>query len=114
MQLQTERLILRSFCEEDLDSMAQLMADAEFMQYSSGVYDRDQTAAFLDKIIGRERGGLPSPIAARFLADPSGKHSIAPHRRENGDDFREGNHISRISDARVCDNAGAVAGGACR
>jgi RimJ/RimL family protein N-acetyltransferase len=66
MELETERLILRSFREEDLDLMAPLMADAEFMQYSLGVYDRDQTAAFVDKIISWERAGKPSLLAVEL------------------------------------------------
>jgi RimJ/RimL family protein N-acetyltransferase len=66
MELETERLILRSFREEDLDLMAPLMADAKFMQYSLGVYDRDQTAAFVDKVISWERAGKPSLLAVEL------------------------------------------------
>jgi ribosomal-protein-alanine N-acetyltransferase len=66
MKLETERLILRGFREEDLDLLTQLMADAEFMQYSLGVYTRDQTAGFLDKIIGWERASKPSLLAVEL------------------------------------------------
>ena len=37
MQLQTERLILRSFREEDVDVMAELFANPDFMRFSLGV-----------------------------------------------------------------------------
>ena len=64
--LQTERLTLRPFRNEDLDTMAKLFANPDFMRFSSGVYTREQTAAFLDKIIGWERAGLPSLFAVEL------------------------------------------------
>jgi RimJ/RimL family protein N-acetyltransferase len=64
MQLETERLILRSFREEDVDSMAQLFANSDFMRFSLGVFtEREQTIAFLDKVIGWDRAGIPSQFA---------------------------------------------------
>jgi len=36
MELQTERLILRSFREEDVDAMAELFANPDFMRFSLG------------------------------------------------------------------------------
>jgi RimJ/RimL family protein N-acetyltransferase len=61
--LQTPRLLLRSFVEEDLDKMATLMADNDFMRFSLGVYSREQTAGFLNKVRRRDRDGLPSQFA---------------------------------------------------
>jgi len=53
MQLETERLILRSFREEDVDVMAQLFANPDFMRFSLGVFtERKQTVAFIEKVIG--------------------------------------------------------------
>jgi RimJ/RimL family protein N-acetyltransferase len=36
--LQTPRLLLRPFTDEDLDKMAALMADKDFMRFSLGVF----------------------------------------------------------------------------
>jgi len=73
MQLQTERLILRSFREEDVDVMAQLFANPDFMRFSLGVYtERKQTAAFIDKVIGWDRAGIPS----QFAVVPRGEEAI--------------------------------------
>jgi [ribosomal protein S5]-alanine N-acetyltransferase len=43
--------------------MAILMANADFMRFSIGVHTREQVVAFLGKIIGWERAGLPSLLA---------------------------------------------------
>ena len=62
--LQTERLILRSFREEDVDAMAQLFANPDFMRFSLGVFtERKQTVAFIEKVIGWDRAGIPSQFA---------------------------------------------------
>jgi Acetyltransferases, including N-acetylases of ribosomal proteins len=64
MELQTPRLILRSFREEDVDAMAQLFANPDFMRFSLGVFtERKQTAAFIEKVIGWDRAGIPSQFA---------------------------------------------------
>ena len=47
--LETPRLILRPFREEDVDLLAELMANTDFMRFSLGVFTRKQTRAFLDK-----------------------------------------------------------------
>jgi hypothetical protein len=49
MILEAPRLILRPFREEDVDLLAELMANEDFMRFSLGVYSRKQTAAFLEK-----------------------------------------------------------------
>jgi ribosomal-protein-alanine N-acetyltransferase len=61
--LETPRLILRPFTIEDLDRMAELMANKDFMRFSMGPLTREQTQAFLDKVIEWDRDGLPSQFA---------------------------------------------------
>ena len=61
--LHTSRLDLRSFLESDLDEMSALMANADFMRFSLGVFSREQTAAFLEKVRTRDRNSLPSQFA---------------------------------------------------
>jgi RimJ/RimL family protein N-acetyltransferase len=56
-------LTLRPFSEGDLDDLSALMANADFMRFSLGVFSREQTAAFLEKVRGRDRAGLPSQFA---------------------------------------------------
>jgi [ribosomal protein S5]-alanine N-acetyltransferase len=67
--LQTPRLVLQLFREEDVDLVAELMANADFMRFSLGVFSRLQTIAFLNKIIGWQRRGLPSLFAVIHRAD---------------------------------------------
>ena len=61
--LETARLILRPFREDDVDLMAGLMANPDFMRFSLGVYSREQTAAFVEKVIGWQRDGSPTQFA---------------------------------------------------
>lgn len=62
--IETPRLILRHFIPADLDLLAELMANADFMRFSSGVFTREQTASFLfDRVIAPARAGLPSQFA---------------------------------------------------
>jgi [ribosomal protein S5]-alanine N-acetyltransferase len=64
MELQTPRLTLRSFREEDVDAMAQLFANPDFMRFSLGVFTkREQTIAFIEKVMGWDRAGIPSQFA---------------------------------------------------
>ena len=71
--LETERLILRSFREEDVDAMALLFANPDFMRFSSGVYtERKQTVAFIEKVMGWDRASMPS----QFAVVPRGKHTV--------------------------------------
>ena len=73
MQLETERLILRSFREEDVDVMAQLFANPDFMRFSLGVFtERKQTVAFIEKVIGWDRAGIPS----QFAVVPRGEEAV--------------------------------------
>jgi [ribosomal protein S5]-alanine N-acetyltransferase len=64
--LRSSRLLLRLFEETDLDRMAELMANKDFMRFSLGVFTRQQTAAFLEKVRARDREGLPSQFAVIF------------------------------------------------
>jgi len=73
MQLETERLILRSFREEDVDVMAQLFANPDFMRFSLGVFtERKQTVAFIEKVIAWDRAGIPS----QFAVVPRGEEAV--------------------------------------
>jgi ribosomal-protein-alanine N-acetyltransferase len=73
MQLETERLILRSFREEDVDVMAQLFANPDFMRFSLGVFtERKQTVAFIEKVMGWDRSSIPS----QFAIVPRGEDAV--------------------------------------
>jgi ribosomal-protein-alanine N-acetyltransferase len=73
MELQTFRLILRSFREEDVDVMAQLFANPDFMRFSLGVFtEREQTIAFITKVMAWDRAGIPS----QFAVVPRGEDAI--------------------------------------
>jgi RimJ/RimL family protein N-acetyltransferase len=61
--LETERLILRPFCEQDVDIMAQLFANPDFMRFSLGPYTRERTRAVLQKFLSWERVSLLSQFA---------------------------------------------------
>jgi RimJ/RimL family protein N-acetyltransferase len=61
--LQTRRLILHKFSEKDLDLLATLMRNPDFMRFSSGVLSREQTTAFLEKILAGYRDCVPSQFA---------------------------------------------------
>ena len=50
--LETRRLILRPFRQQDVDLMSELMMNPDFMRFSLGVYSREQTLEFLNKLIG--------------------------------------------------------------
>ena len=63
MMLETLRVILRPFTMEDLDRMAELMANKDFMRFSMGPLTREQTQTFLEKVIGWDCDGLPSQFA---------------------------------------------------
>jgi RimJ/RimL family protein N-acetyltransferase len=73
MHLETERLILRSFREEDIDAMAQLFANPDFMRFSLGVFtERKKTVDFIEKVMGWDRASLPS----QFAVVPRGKEAV--------------------------------------
>jgi len=62
--IQTPRLTLRHFVVADLDRLAELMANPDFMRFSTGVFTREATARFLtDRLIAPTRAGGPSQFA---------------------------------------------------
>jgi RimJ/RimL family protein N-acetyltransferase len=61
--LETARLTLRPFREEDIDRLAALMANPDFMRFSLGPYTQERTQGILDKFLSWEKAGLPSPFA---------------------------------------------------
>src|SRR6267378_8317664 len=69
MILETPSLILRPFCEEDVDPLAELVANEDFMRFALGVYSCKQTAAFLEEILAWQNRGLPSQFAVLSRAD---------------------------------------------
>jgi RimJ/RimL family protein N-acetyltransferase len=73
MQLETKRLILRSFREEDVDAMAQLFANPDFMRFSLGVFaERKKTVDFIEKVMGWDRASMPS----QFAVVSRGEHTV--------------------------------------
>jgi [ribosomal protein S5]-alanine N-acetyltransferase len=62
--LQTSRLTLRPFCENDVDLLSGLMANRDFMRFSLGVYTREQTVGFLEKLLAWQKAEEPSLFAA--------------------------------------------------
>jgi [ribosomal protein S5]-alanine N-acetyltransferase len=61
--LETSRLTLRPFREEDVDLLSGLMANQDFMRFSLGVCTREQTQTVLEKFLSWKRAGRPSPFA---------------------------------------------------
>jgi len=61
--LETARLSLRPFRDDDIARLAELMANPDFMRFSLGPYTREQTRGVLDKFLSWEKAGLPSPFA---------------------------------------------------
>jgi RimJ/RimL family protein N-acetyltransferase len=66
MELRTPRLILRPFREDDLDLLAPLMANPNFMRFSLGPYTREKTQTVLQKFVSWNQAGLPSQFAVIF------------------------------------------------
>lgn len=65
--IETPRLLLRHFADADLDVLAELMSNPDFMRFSSGVFTREQTTRFLfDRVIAAAAAGLPSQFAVIF------------------------------------------------
>jgi RimJ/RimL family protein N-acetyltransferase len=62
--IETPRLLLRHFAESDLDEMVGLMANPDFMRFSTGVFTREKTTDFLfNRVIAPARAGKPSLFA---------------------------------------------------
>lgn len=86
--LQTRRLILRKFSEKDLDLLATLMRNPDFMRFSSGVLSREQATAFLEKILAGYREGVPSQFAV-ILRQENKLIGYCGFFRQNVDDVEE-------------------------
>src|SRR5437899_10946802 len=67
--LETSRLTLRPFREDDVDVLSGLMANQDFMRFSLGVYTREQTQAVLDKVLTWEREALPLQFAVEIKSE---------------------------------------------
>jgi ribosomal-protein-alanine N-acetyltransferase len=67
--LETSRLLLRRFTQDDLDALAELMSNAQFMRFSTGSFSRAQTEAFLERIFAGYRDRQPSQFAVIHRAD---------------------------------------------
>jgi [ribosomal protein S5]-alanine N-acetyltransferase len=73
MELNTPRLILRSFRENDVDAMAQLFANPDFMRFSLGIFtERKKTVDFIEKVMGWDRASIPS----QFAVVPRGERAV--------------------------------------
>ena len=73
MQLETDRLVLRSFRAQDVDVMAQLFANPDFMRFSLGVFtERKRTVEFIEKVMGWDHVGMPS----QFAVAPRGHQAL--------------------------------------
>jgi RimJ/RimL family protein N-acetyltransferase len=73
MQLETERLVLRSFRSEDVDAMAQLFANPDFMRFSLGAFtERKKTVDFIEKVMGWDLAGMSSQFAVVLR----GEHAV--------------------------------------
>jgi RimJ/RimL family protein N-acetyltransferase len=66
MVLETSRLSLRSFQNEDIERLAELMANRDFMRFSLGPYAHEQTQGVLQKFLSWNQAGLPSQFAVIF------------------------------------------------
>ena len=67
--LTSERLILRSFQTADLDRLAELMANPDFMKFSLGTRTRAETEELLEKLMNWDAEGRPSQFAVRLQED---------------------------------------------
>jgi [ribosomal protein S5]-alanine N-acetyltransferase len=63
MILETPRLILRPFQDEDIGRLAEVMANREFMRFSLGPRTPKQTRTVLQKFLTCDQAGLPSQFA---------------------------------------------------
>jgi RimJ/RimL family protein N-acetyltransferase len=73
MELNTARLILRSFREEDVDAMTQLFANPDFMRFSLGAFtERKKTVDFIEKVTSWDRASMPSQFAVVLR----GEHAV--------------------------------------
>jgi RimJ/RimL family protein N-acetyltransferase len=66
MILETARLILREFQDEDIGRLAELMANPDFMRFSLGPYTREQTQTVLQKFLSWNQAGCLRSLRLSF------------------------------------------------
>ena len=66
MILETSRLILRPFLDEDIGRFAELMANRDFMRFSLGPYTREQTQSVSAEIPLLEPGSFAFAVCGYF------------------------------------------------
>jgi [ribosomal protein S5]-alanine N-acetyltransferase len=69
MILETSRLFLRPFLNEDIARLAELMANRDFMRFSLGPYTLEQTQSVLQKFLSWNQARLPSQFGVIFRAN---------------------------------------------
>jgi len=92
MILETPRLILRPFREEDIGRFAELMADPDFTRFSPGPYTYEQTQGVLQKFLSWNQADLPSQFAVIFRAnnDLVGYCGFLHHKVDGKDEIEIG------------------------
>src|SRR5207253_1219018 len=73
MELQTPRLVLRSFRREDVDAMAQLFAYPDFMRFSLGVLPNPNRRSLSSRTLW---AGIAPGIPSQFALIPRGENAI--------------------------------------
>ena len=66
MILETPRLILRPFQEEDVEPFRRTHGEPDFTRFSLGPYTYEQTQGVLQKFLSWNQAGLPSQFAVIF------------------------------------------------
>jgi RimJ/RimL family protein N-acetyltransferase len=69
MILETSRLFLRPFLNEDIGRLVELMANRDFMRFSLGPYTLEQTQSVLQKFLSWNQARLPSQFGVIFRAN---------------------------------------------
>ena len=85
--LQTERLTLRRFTEDDLDTLAAWLADPVFTRYLGGVRDRSGTVELFERVESHwaEHGFGALAVTDRESGELIGRGGAAFHRMWPGD-----------------------------
>lgn len=58
MMIETERVAVRAFCEEDVHDLWEILGDEQTMKYVEPPYDFEKTSAFLKSFCLERRGAL--------------------------------------------------------
>lgn len=70
MIIETERMLLREFTNDDLDEMTEVLGDPEVMRFSlNGPYSREKTFEFLERTITRYKEGGMGLLAVVHKTD---------------------------------------------